>query len=111
MLVSEPVRGRSRATELPCLNSEYTCTIDDFQVFIYSVFPYKAMHVTIYGHITKYHEGNACRLRHSSSPRSLRGSFISPRGRMFEYRPRGLINKVQFIFKKIVFPKKALFHL
>ena len=54
--------------------------------------------MTVYGHITKFNEGNACLLRHSSSPPSVSGSFISPRGRRFEYRPRGLINELQLIF-------------
>ena len=40
---------------------------------------------------------------------SVSGSFISPRGQRFEYRPRGLINELQLIFKK--FPKKAFFRL
>ena len=30
------------------LNSEYICTIDDFQVFTYSVLPYKVMYMTVY---------------------------------------------------------------
>ena len=76
------------------LNSEYICTIDDFQVFTYSVLPYKVMYMTVYSHITKYHEGNSCLSRHSSSPRSVRSSFISPWGRRFEYKPRGLINEL-----------------
>ena len=80
------------------LNSEYTCTIDDFQGFTYSVSPYKVMYMAIYGHITKFNEGNACLSRHSSSPRSVSGLFISPRGWRFENRARGLINELQFIF-------------
>ena len=39
--------------------------------------PYKVMHMTIYSHITKYHKGNTCISRHSLSPRSVCGSFIS----------------------------------
>ena len=51
---------------------------DDFQVFTYSVLPYKVMYMTVYSHITKYHEVNSCLSRHSSSPRSVRSSFIGP---------------------------------
>ena len=76
------------------LNSEYICTIDDFQVFTYSVLPYKVMYMTVYSHITKYHEGNSYLSGHSSSPRSVRSLFISPWGRRFEYKPRGLINEL-----------------
>ena len=65
------------------------------------------MYMTLYGHLTKYHKGNTCLLRQSSSPCSLRGSFISPRGRRFEYRPRGLINEVQLILKNS--PKRHFF--
>ena len=68
------------------LNSEYTCTIDDFQGFTYSVLQHKVMYNPVYGHITKYHEGNACLSPHSLSPRSVRSSFISPLGRRFEYK-------------------------
>ena len=49
--------------------------------------------MAVYGHITKYHKGNACLLRHSSSPRSLRGSFISPRGEGSNIGPGGLYTK------------------
>ena len=76
-------------------------------MFTYSIFPYMVMYMTVYAHITKYHKGNACLLRHSSSPRSLHGSFISPRGRRLEYWPRGLINEVQLIFKNS--PKRHFF--
>ena len=79
------------------LNSEYICTIDDFQGLTYSVLPYKVMHMTVYSHITKYHEENSCLSRHSSSPRSVHSSFISPWGRRFEYKPPGLINELQLI--------------
>ena len=91
------------------LYSEYTCTIDDFQGFTNSVSPYRVMYMAIYYHITKYHEGNACLSRHSSSPRNvdLRGSFISPRGRRFEYTPPGLINELQLIFQN--FQKRHFF--
>ena len=36
--------------------------------------------MAVYGHISKFNEGNACLSRHSSSPPSVSGSFISPRG-------------------------------
>ena len=62
--------------------------------------------MAVYGHITKFNEGNACLSRHSSSPPSVCSSFISPGGgggggggRRFEYRPRGLINEMQLILK------------
>ena len=80
------------------LNSEYTCIIDDLQWFSYSVLPYKVMHMTVFGHITKYHEGNTCLSHHSSSPHSVRGSFISSRGRRFEYMPPGLINELKLFY-------------
>ena len=83
------------------LNSENIplCTIDDFQGFTYSVLPYKVMYMTVYSHITKYHEENSCLSRHSSSPHSVHSSFISPWGRRFEYKPQGLINELQLILK------------
>ena len=38
---------------------------------------------------------------------SVSGSFISPWGRRFEYRPRGLINELQLILKNS--PKRHFF--
>ena len=73
----------------PPPHSEYICTIDDLQGFTYSVLPYKVMYMTVYSHITKYHEETSCLSRHSSSPRSVRISFISPWGLRFEYKPGG----------------------
>ena len=63
--------------------------------------------MAVYGHITKFNKGNARLSRHSSSPPSVSGSFISPRGRRFEYRPRGLINELQLILKNS--PKRHFF--
>ena len=77
------------------------------QGFTNSVSPYRVMYMAIYDHITKYHEGNACLSRHSSSARSVSGSFISPRGRRFEYRPPGLINELQLFFLNS--PKRHFF--
>ena len=45
--------------------------------------------MAVYGHISKFNEGNACLSRHSSSP-SVSGSFISPRGEGSNIGPGGL---------------------
>ena len=46
--------------------------------------------MAVYGHITKFNEGNACLSRHSSSAPSVSGSFISPGGEGSNIDPGGL---------------------